>query len=87
MQINTIWLPELADKWGVSEQTAHKWLRDDACTNVGVAAWILRNHINETKSLSQALAHYHSRTPVYGEKYKKRVLAIMKDNGLIKTER
>jgi hypothetical protein len=42
MQINTIWLPELAQSWGVSESTAYKWVRDDPCTNMGVAAWILR---------------------------------------------
>lgn len=87
MQINTIWIPDLAKKWGVSEATAYKQVRDDACTNVGVAAWILRNHITETQSLSQAIAHYHSRTPQYGEKYKKRVLAIMEENGLMKTKR
>lgn len=87
MQINTIWLPQLAEEWGVNEQTARKWVRDDACTNVNVAAWILRDHINETKSLSQALQHYHSRTPKYGVKYKKRVLSLMKQNGLLKTKR
>ena len=86
MQINTIWLPELADRWGVSEETAHKWVRDDACTNVGVAAWIFKTHLNETGSLSQAIAHYHSRTPVHGTKYKGRVIAIMRENGLIKAK-
>lgn len=87
MQINTIWLPELAGRWGVSEDTARKWIRDDACTNVGVAAWILRSHMDETGSLSQAIAHYHSRTPSYGGKYQKRVISILKDNGLVRTER
>ena len=57
MQINTIWLPSLAEKWGVKEDVAKKWLRDDACTNVNVAAWILRGHLDETGSLSQALLH------------------------------
>ncbi len=84
MQINTIWLPELADKWGVSEQTAKKWVRDDACTNVGVSAWILKGHLNETGSLSKAIAHYHSRTPRHGTRYKKKVVEILQDNGLVK---
>ncbi len=87
MQINTIWLPELADKWGVNQKTAHKWVRDDACTNVGVAAWILKGHINETGSLSQAIAHYHSRTKHHGIRYQKKVLSILKENGLTKTSR
>jgi Transglycosylase SLT domain len=85
MQINTIWMPELADEWGVSEDKARQLVRDDVCTNVNVAAWILRGHLNETQSLSQALAHYHSRTPQYGTKYKKRVISIMKENGLMKS--
>ncbi len=87
MQINTIWLPELAKKWGVNQDTAHKMIRDDACTNVNVAAWILRGHIRETKSLSKAIEHYHSRTPKYGKIYKKRVLSLMEKNGLLKNSR
>lgn len=87
MQINTIWLPELAEKWGVNEQTARKWVRDDACTNVGVAAWILKGHIDETESLSQAIAHYHSRTPRHGTRYQTRVLDILHENGLVKNQR
>lgn len=87
MQINTIWLPELADKWGVSTNKARQLVRDDACTNVKVAAWILRGHLNETKSLAKALQHYHSRTPKHGDRYKKRVLHLMHENGLLKTTR
>lgn len=83
MQINTIWLPELSEKWGVNEQTARKWLRDDACTNISVSAWILRRHLNETKSLSKAIAQYHSRTPRHAKRYKSRVLEILHENGLV----
>ena len=43
MQINTIWIPDLANRWGVSESTAKKWVKDDPCTNMGVAAWILKD--------------------------------------------
>ncbi len=87
MQINTVWLPELAGRWGVNEKTARRWIRDDACTNVGVAAWILRGHMDETGSLSQAIGHYHSRTPLHSAKYKKRVISILKENGLVRTSR
>ncbi|MBI1301410.1 MAG: transglycosylase SLT domain-containing protein [Alphaproteobacteria bacterium] len=87
MQINTIWLPELADEWGVSTDKARQLVRDDVCTNVKVAAWILRGHLDETKSLAKALQHYHSRTPQYGDKYKQRVLHLMHENGLLKTTR
>ena len=84
MQINTVWVPELAEYWGVEQTTAAKWIRDDACTNMGVAAWILRKHMNETGSLSKAIAHYHSRTPSRGYSYKAKVIEAMRRNGLIK---
>ncbi|MEM9468872.1 MAG: lytic transglycosylase domain-containing protein [Pseudomonadota bacterium] len=84
MQINTLWIPELAEKWNVSESQAHAYVKNDPCTNMSVAAWILRSHINETRSLSQAIAHYHSRTPRIGYAYKGRVISAMRRNGLIK---
>lgn len=85
MQINTIWIPELAKYWGVSEQTARSWLRDDPCTNVGVAAWIFRNHYNETGNIEKAIAHYHSRTHHIGSSYREKVVTAMSRHGLLKT--
>ncbi|MDY0029832.1 MAG: lytic transglycosylase domain-containing protein [Pseudobdellovibrionaceae bacterium] len=85
MQINTVWVPQLADYWGVDQITAARWVRDDACTNMGVAAWILRSHLDETGSLSQAIAHYHSRTPSKGYAYRAKVIEAMRKNGLIKS--
>jgi len=86
MQINTIWIPELAKKWNVDNTTALRWVKDDPCTNMGVAAWILRGHINETKNLSKAIAHYHSRTPTYGVPYKAKVVSAMRSKGLLKDQ-
>lgn len=85
MQINTIWVPQLAEHWGVEKNVAAKWIRDDACTNMGVAAWILRRHLDETGSLSKAIAHYHSRTPSKGYSYKAKVVEAMRRKGLIKS--
>ncbi len=84
MQINTLWIPELADKWGVSEDTAYRWVKDDPCTNMGVSAWILRTHMNETGSLAKAIAHYHSRTPKFGHPYKGKVVSAMRAKGLLR---
>lgn len=84
MQINTIWLNELSGQWGVSKATARQWVRDDPCTNVGVAAWILRRHLNESGSLSQAISNYHSRTPGVGKVYKTKVLKSMNRHGLMR---
>mgnify|MGYP003624248281 CR=1 FL=1 len=83
MQINTIWLGELTKFWRVNERTAIHWLKNDECTNVGVAAWILKSHLDETGSLPKAIAHYHSRTPKIGEAYRKRVVRAMHNEGLL----
>ena len=83
MQINTLWTKELSKVWGVPRTTAHRLIRDDACTNVNVAAWIFRRNWNEAKSLSKAIAWYNSRTPHIGYKYKKKVIAAMKRHNLI----
>lgn len=84
MQINTIWMKELSSYWKVPESTAKRLVRDDACTNMGVAAWILRRHLEETGSLAKAIAHYHSRTPFHGTKYRTKVIMAMQKNGLLK---
>ncbi|MCB9975033.1 MAG: lytic transglycosylase domain-containing protein [Rhodospirillales bacterium] len=85
MQINTLWVPVVAKKWGVSERRARAAIRDNACTNMSVAAWILRNHLSETQSLAKALSYYHSRTPSFGHKYQDRVLNILRENSLLKS--
>ena len=77
MQINTIWVPDLARYWGVPESVAVKYLRDDACVNIGVGAWILRTKMDQTGSLYDGIAHYHSATPHLGSKYRKKVINAM----------
>ena len=86
MQINTVWIPELARKWGVDEDTALRYVRDDPCTNMGVSAWILRGHMNATGSLSTAIAHYHSKTPQYGTVYRSKVVNALRAKGLLRED-
>jgi hypothetical protein len=84
MQVNTLWVPSLAKQWQVSRNTAHVWLRDDGCTNVHVAAWILKQKIIETGTLYGGISHYHSATPHLGARYAAKVIAAMDKRGLIK---
>ncbi len=84
MQINTIWMPELAKHWGVSKDTAKRMVRDDACINIGVGAWILRRKINDTGSLYQGIAWYHSATPKFGHKYREKVVKAMQKYRLVR---
>lgn len=86
MQINTVWLPSLAAEWDVPVSTAKTWIRDDPCTNVGVAAWILRRNLDETGDLARSIAQYHSRTPNLGSAYRRKVVGSMQRNGLMKAD-
>jgi hypothetical protein len=84
MQINTVWVPELARFWGVRESVAMRLVRDDACINIGVGAWILRTNMNKTGSLAQGIAHYHSATPHLGHNYKRKVMNAMQKYKLVR---
>lgn len=83
MQINTLWIPKLAKYWNVSQTTAYRMVRDDGCVNVNVAAWILRQRLNESGNLTLAIAHYHSKTPRFGYKYARKVIGAMRKMDLI----
>jgi len=84
MQVNSLWLPQLSRIWHVNVSTAKSWVRDDGCVNVHVAAWILKQKMNETGSLYGGIAHYHSATPLLGTRYAAKVVAAMDRKGLVK---
>lgn len=84
MQINTLWIPELARHWRVSEKTALRMVRDDACVNIGVGAWILRTKMGETGSLYEGIAWYHSATSHLGHKYRDKVMRAMQKYRLVR---
>lgn len=83
MQINTLWTEQLSRYWGTSRSEARRVLRDDACMNVNVAAWVLRQKIDRAGSLYEGIAHYHSATPRYGTVYRRKVLSAMRSMGLL----
>jgi hypothetical protein len=83
MQVNTHWLPQLAQIWHVPAPTARKWVRDDGCVNVHVAAWILRQKMEQSGSIWGGIAAYHSATPGVGGPYADKVVAVMDRKGLV----
>lgn len=70
-QINSIWLPKIA-QYGY---TRHD-IQYDPCKNVQVATWIIAKHMAEGKTVWRNIANYHSRTPVYNQRYQQSVYAI-----------
>jgi hypothetical protein len=86
MQVNTLWLPQLARLWHVDARTAHMWVRDNGCVNVYVAAWILRQKMNDGAGLYNGIARYHSGTGWRGARYANQVVAVMQRKGLVLRE-
>lgn len=83
MQINTIWLPELAEMWETDQETAKRWVRDDACVNFQVGAWILRGRLKNGDNSVQSLAQYHSYTPKYRDRYAEKIKKSLRKMALI----
>ena len=83
MQVNTRWVPELAQIWGTNNLTAMHRVRDNGCVNVHVAAWILRQRVNETGNLYRGIAAYHSFTPVHGAAYLQKIVVALRRLGFL----
>ena len=72
MQINTIWLPQLAS-FGITRQQ----LQNDRCINILVGSWILSRQFEMVKNMEGpperklwwGIGAYHSKTPEHNVKY------------------
>ncbi|EIJ2839252.1 bundle-forming pilus lytic transglycosylase BfpH, partial [Salmonella enterica] len=72
MQINThAWLKLISKSFfNGDERSAYTKLKDDACFNISVGAWILRRSIIfEGGNLWEGVGRYHSATPEYKYRY------------------
>jgi len=65
MQINSIWLPRLEQRFGITEND----VLNDLCTNIFVGAWIYTQEYIRLGSTARAIAHYHSPTPRHQHRY------------------
>lgn len=76
MQVNTgAWLPLVAEAHFHGDRSlAYQQLRDNACYNIQVGTWILRQAIDEANGdLWRGVAFYHSHTPGLAMRYTQRV--------------
>jgi soluble lytic murein transglycosylase-like protein len=67
MQINSSNLPQLS-KYGITQASLM-----DACTNIHVGAWVLRQKVNVYGNNLKAIAHYNSSDPVAQALYLKKI--------------
>ena len=62
LQINSAWVLVVADRLRRDPADVRHWLRDDACFNVGVAAWLFLSIYRQTNDYWRAVGAYHSPT-------------------------
>jgi len=74
MQINTIWIDDIAAHTGQTQTAVRHRLTNDACFNIQMAAWIFRQAIDENGTVWGGIGRYHSGTPAVAQRYLSRVL-------------
>ena len=75
MSVNTVWLPTLAKRYGLSQEETKQRLANDGCANIAAAAWILKSKIVQTGNVWEGVAHFHSTNPALQGRYLMRVHA------------
>lgn len=77
MQVNEIWLPELARHWRAPVAQTFIALRDNFCANVEAGAFILRRGLDEVPGdFWTGVGNYHSHDRAYKVAYLRKVLAV-----------
>ncbi len=85
MQVNTIWIPELAARAGLGTAQTRQLLIEDPCFNIAASALILRTYLVQTNGqLIAAIGDYHSHTPALNSAYA--ALAETKARALFETK-
>ncbi len=75
MQVNQIWIPQVAVHWHATEAATFHALRDDFCANVEAGSWILRQGLDEAHGdFWQGVGYYHSHDPQHKATYLQAVL-------------
>ncbi len=75
-QVNEIWLPAVAQHWGMTVEDAFPILRDNFCGNADAAAWVLRGALADAHGdFWEGVGRYHSARSDLKAAYLRRVLA------------
>jgi hypothetical protein len=75
MQVNQIWVPQVAAHWSTTNDRAYRALRDNFCANLEAGAWILRQGLDEAHgNFWEGVGYYHSHDPGHKQTYLRSVL-------------
>lgn len=78
MQINSIHFDNLRSQ-GISE----KELKENSCSNVFSGVWILNNVIQDAGYTWEGIGRYHSKTPMFRDRYISGLIEIIVNNNKI----
>lgn len=78
LQINSWWVPRMAQLLKRSPGEVRHWLRYDPCFNAGAARWIFLSGLVATGDYWKAVGVYHSPTESRQQRYALKVAAHMK---------
>lgn len=79
LQINSSWVPIVANRVHRDPGDVRRWLRDDACFNVGVAAWLfLTGYSHSGTDYWSSIGAYHSPTGWRARVYAHQVAAKLR---------
>ena len=68
-QVNSSWIPRLANLTGRSGREVRTWLSSDLCFNVQAARWIFLSGLTATGDYWKAVGMYHSPTHWWQRRY------------------
>jgi len=75
MQVNQIWVPQVAAHWRATAAKTYLALRDNFCANLEAGAWILRRGLDEAQGdFWSGVGYYHSHDPHHKAVYLQAVL-------------
>ncbi len=69
LQVNSWWVPKIANATGRPTSHVRWWLAHDACFNVYAARWIFLSGLAVTNNYWRAVGGYHSPTPWRQRRY------------------
>lgn len=79
MQVNSLWIPPLAERLGVSPAVVRGRLIEDPCFNITVAGAVVRVYLTHANGdILSAVGNYHSHTPGLHRDYLSKVVGAAK---------
>jgi hypothetical protein len=73
LQVNSRWVPVVARQLRRDPGDIRRWLRDDTCFNIGVAAWLFLAGYGHLRDFWRAVGAYHSPSRWRAEAYSLRI--------------